>query len=116
MSLNVEMNRMLAQMQAMQKAASMDRVQPTNLAAPAPTEKADQSNSFSTLFKGAIDQVNTLNKTSGELSKAYIAGDPNIDITRVMVASQKSGIASQAMIQVRNKMVESYKEIMNMPL
>ncbi|HEX4937182.1 MAG TPA: flagellar hook-basal body complex protein FliE, partial [Candidatus Kapabacteria bacterium] len=35
---------------------------------------------------------------------------------RVMVASQKSSLAFQAVVQVRNKLVDSYKEIMNMPV
>ncbi|MCG8314862.1 MAG: flagellar hook-basal body complex protein FliE [Pseudomonadales bacterium] len=118
MSLNVDMNRMLAQMKAMQQAASLDRAQSTNLAPPIsnqPTQETEAP-SFGNLFKQAIDQVNEAHQESGRLSKAYVQGDPNVDITRVMVASQKSGIASQAMIQVRNKLVESYKEIMNMPV
>ena len=118
MSLQVEMNRMLAQMKAMEQAATLDRAQPTNLAAPGvqKTEGAQEPDSFSNLFKQAVDQVNGLHKTTGDLRDGYMMGDPNIDITRVMVASQKSSIATQAMIQVRNKVVESYKEIMNMPI
>ncbi|MCG8669020.1 MAG: flagellar hook-basal body complex protein FliE [Pseudomonadales bacterium] len=117
MALNVEMNRMLAQMKAMEQAASLDRAKPTNLAPPS-DQPSDNVNapSFGELFKGAVNQVNELHQASGSLSKAYVQGEPGIDITRVMVASQKSGIATQAMIQVRNKVVESYKEVMNMPL
>ena len=118
MSLQVEMNRMLAQMKTMEQAASLDRAQPTNLAAPGTqkTQEANEPDSFSTMFREAVDQVNGLHKASGEMRDGYLMGDPNIDITRVMVASQKSSIATQAMIQVRNKVVESYKEIMNMPV
>ncbi len=117
MSLNVEMNRMLAQMKAMEQAASLDRAQPTNLAGTAVTPSGSATQpSFGSVFKSAIDQVNGLQKESAALSNAYVNGEPGIDITRVMVASQKSSIASQAMIQVRNKLVESYKEVMNMPV
>lgn len=117
MSLNVEMNRMLAQMKAMEQAASLDRAKPTNLAGTAvqPSQGATPP-SFGDVFKSAVDQVNGLQKESASLSNAYVQGEPGIDITRVMVASQKSSIATQAMIQVRNKLVESYKEVMNMPV
>lgn len=113
-NLNAEMNRMLAQMKAMEQAASLDKAQPTNLAAPA--AKESEPPAFGSLLKTAVDNINGLSKESSRLSEAYIKGDPNVDITRVMVASQKSSIATTAMIQVRNKVVESYKEIMNMPV
>ena len=117
MSLNVEMNRMLAQMKAMEQVASLDRVQPNNLAGSAVTPSEPNAQpSFGSLFKDAVDQVNGLHKDAGALREGYLAGDSGIDITRVMVANQKSSIASQAMIQVRNKLVESYKEVMNMPV
>ena len=118
MSLQVEMSRMLAQMRSMEQAASLDRAQPTNLAAPGLSQSpgVDDAPSFSNVLKQAVGQVNDLQQTAGSLREGYLLGDPNIDITRVMVASEKSSIATQAMIQVRNKMVESYKEIMNMPV
>lgn len=118
MSLKVEMNRMLEQMKAMEQAATLDRAQSTNLAAPGlqKPDETQEAGSFSSLFKQAVDQVNDLHQTTGELRSGYLNGDPNIDITRVMVASQKSSIATDAMIKVRNEVVESYKKIMNMPL
>ena len=59
MSLNVEMNRMIEQMQAMQKAASLDRPQATNLAPPVSNQPVPetQAPSFGTLFKDAVNQV-----------------------------------------------------------
>ena len=43
-------------------------------------------------------------------------GDQGIDLTEVMIASQKSSVAFQAAVQVRNKMVSAYESIMNMPI
>lgn len=118
MSLQVEMSRMLAQMKSMEQAASLDRVQPSNLSVPGLNgpQGVNDTPSFSNVLKQAVGQVNDLHQTAGSLREGYLLGDPNIDITRVMVASEKSSIATQAMLQVRNKMVESYKEIMNMPV
>lgn len=114
MTTSIEMNRMLTQMRAMERMASADRVQPQGIVDLKATEPTTGAPEFSSLFKQAINQVNQANNTSSELSNAYIRGDSGVDITRVMVASQKSSIATQAMIQVRNKLVESYKEVMNM--
>ncbi|MCG8534274.1 MAG: flagellar hook-basal body complex protein FliE [Pseudomonadales bacterium] len=111
MSSSVEMNSLLAQMRELKSVATQD-VRPTQSL----ETKEAAGPQFSSMFKQAIDQVNELQATSGSLQEAYIRGDSNIDITRVMVASQKSSIAFQAVVQVRNKLVESYKDIMNMPV
>lgn len=110
MSHSVEINQVLAQMRQMQKIASIHTPEAN------PLTVKESTSEFSNVFKSAIDQVNNLQQESGALSKAYIKGDGDVDITRVMVASQKSGLAFQSMVQVRNKLVEAYKEIMNMPV
>jgi len=71
---------------------------------------------FSNLLKQSIDQVNDTQKAASSLSGAFSAGDPNVDVTEVMIALQKSGVAFQAMTEVRNKLVEAYKDIMSMPI
>lgn len=71
---------------------------------------------FSDLMTQAIDKVNEVQQASGALQKQYLNGDPSVDITDVMIASQKSGVAFDAMVQVRNKLVEAYKDVMNMPI
>lgn len=71
---------------------------------------------FSDLMTQAVDKVNEVQHASGALQKAYIQGDPNVDITDVMIASQKSGVAFDSMVQVRNKLVEAYRDVMNMPI
>lgn len=71
---------------------------------------------FSELMSQAIDKVNDVQQASGALQKAYLKGDPNVDITDVMIASQKSGVAFDAMVQVRNKLVDAYRDVMNMPI
>lgn len=71
---------------------------------------------FSNLLKQSIDQVNDTQKSAAKLSNAFSAGDPNIDVTEVMIALQKSGVAFQAMTEVRNKLVQAYQDIMSMPV
>jgi len=50
------------------------------------------------------------------LAQAYELGQPGVDITQVMVAMQKSSLSFQALTQVRNKVVDAYQTIMNMPI
>ncbi len=71
---------------------------------------------FGEMFKAAIDTVNANQKHAGNLAQRYETGDASVDLPEVMIALQKSSVSFQAMTQVRNKMVEAYKEIMNMPL
>ena len=80
-----------------------------------PVEK-DEGPSFGDMFKSAIDTVNDSKQHASDLSSRFEQGDPSVDLPEVMIALQKSSVSFQAMTQVRNKMVEAYKEIMNMPL
>ena len=72
--------------------------------------------SFGDMFKSAVDTVNDNQSRASELTQRYELGDPEVDLPEVMIALQKSSVSFQAMTEVRNKMVEAYKQIMNMPL
>ena len=77
------------------------------------TGAAGQSD-FSNLLKQSVDKVNETQVDSKKLQDAFQAGDPNVNVSEVMVAMQKSNVSFQAMLQVRNKLVSAYQEIMNM--
>ena len=81
-----------------------------------PSQQVQETPSFSTVLKSAVNGVNELQKNTSQLQTAYEMGDPNVDITRVMIAAQKSSVAMQAMTQVRNKVVQAYEDIMKMPI
>ncbi|OGT22436.1 MAG: flagellar hook-basal body complex protein FliE [Gammaproteobacteria bacterium RBG_16_57_12] len=71
---------------------------------------------FSAMLKQSIDKVNSLQKTSDALATAYESGDPQVNLAETMIAMQKAGIAFQSMVQVRNKLLSAYQEIMSMPI
>lgn len=71
---------------------------------------------FQAMLKNAVDTVNANQQTSGDLQKRFEMGDPSVDLPEVMIAMQKSSVSFQAMTQVRNKLVEAYKDVMNMPV
>lgn len=63
----------------------------------ADTQNIQNGPKFSELMGQAIDKVNEVQHASGALQKAYLKGDSSVDITDVMIASQKSGVAFDAM-------------------
>ncbi len=71
---------------------------------------------FSAQLKDAINQVNSVQKESGQLKEAFTMGDKNVDLVDVMVASQKANVSFQAMVQVRNKLISAYQDVMSMPI
>lgn len=81
-------------------------------------EKQAQVNKtgFASMLNSAVNQVNDLGHASGQMSKDYTLGDPKVSLTQVMIASQKSSVATTALVQVRNKLVNAYEEIRKMPV
>lgn len=71
---------------------------------------------FTDVLENAIGKVNDMQQQAGNLSDAYLSGDKTVDLTQVMVAGQKANISFQAMVQVRNKLISAYQEIMNMQI
>ncbi|MFT6095021.1 MAG: flagellar hook-basal body complex protein FliE [Pseudohongiellaceae bacterium] len=72
------------------------------------------STGFGSMLKQAVNAVNDTQSKSGALQTAYEMGDPNVDLTEVMIQMQKATVSFEAMTQVRNKMITAYQEVMNM--
>jgi len=72
--------------------------------------------SFSDTLRGALAGVNEAQATSGALARDFELGVPGADLAKVMVASQQSQIAFRATVEVRNRLVQAYQDVMNMPL
>ncbi|HEX4912125.1 MAG TPA: flagellar hook-basal body complex protein FliE [Permianibacter sp.] len=71
---------------------------------------------FGNLFSQALDNVSSLQQQSSALQTRVELGDKSVSLVQAMVASQKSSIAFQATVQVRNRLVAAYQDIMNMPI
>lgn len=71
---------------------------------------------FGATLDNALDNVSRAQRVSGELQAAFEMGDPRADLARVMVAMQQSSVAFKATAEVRNRLVQSYQDIMNMPI
>ncbi|NRQ42298.1 flagellar hook-basal body complex protein FliE [Rheinheimera sp. YQF-2] len=71
---------------------------------------------FSSMLTSALSKVNNLAQETGQMRTAFEMGDKSVSLAQVMIASQKSSLAFEATVQVRNKLVEAYKDIMSMPV
>lgn len=76
---------------------------------------AQSGPSFAEMFEKALQQVETDQKIAGEMTVKLATGEIN-DIAQVMIASERANLSLGMAIQVRNKVIEAYQEIMRMPL
>jgi len=82
-----------------------------------PTTVQDSSaSSFGNLLKNSIAAVNETQQAASELKIAFERDSSNTSLAEVMIASQKADLSFRAMTEVRNKLVNAYEEIMNMPV
>jgi len=78
---------------------------------PAPAGKAD----FSAAIRSAVGQVNDLQAASSASAESFDRGQ-STDIAAVMLSREKASVSFQATLQVRNKLLSAYKDIMSMPV
>lgn len=69
---------------------------------------------FASALKNAIDEVNQAQQSAQQMSQDFATGNTNANLQDVMVNLQKANISFQQMVQVRNKLVSAYHDIMNM--
>ena len=72
-------------------------------------------NNFSDRIGNALDQVASAQSESASITKAYEMGTEH-DLSKVMIQQQVSSLGFQMTLNVRNKVLSAYKDIMNMPV
>ena len=96
------------------KTTNENRADFNNVAKPLAPGQTDPSNkSFADTLKDAVGQVNTLQKTSDKKMQDLATGKTS-DIPDVMMAAEKADIALRMMVQVRNKIIQAYEDVMKM--
>ena len=69
---------------------------------------------FSDVLKNSINEVNTQQADAKNLATSFERGDKSVELSDVMISMQKANVSFQAMLEVRNKLVNAYQDIMNM--
>lgn len=101
----MDINQVLAQMRVLRDQASSR-----------PGAAENNGVDFSTLLQQSVDQVNDVQQQATKLASAFEAGETDASLAEVMVSLQKANVSFQAMVQVRNKLVDAYRDVMNMPI
>lgn len=104
----IDSSRLLAEMQRLSAVASGQ------------TQKPDETNSVAGGFKNvlaeALSEVNQAQLQASKMAEAVVRGDPKVTLAEAMIQSQKANIAFEATVQVRNRLIQAYQDIMNMPI
>lgn len=106
----IDINSLLTQMRTLSA-----QLEPGAAATPAIGD-AKAPDSFGKLLKQSIEDVAQSQNQARQMSAAFDRGDPGTDLPQVMLAVQKADLSFRAMTEVRNKLVDAYSNIMNMPL
>ncbi|GGI16362.1 hypothetical protein GCM10008066_03580 [Oxalicibacterium faecigallinarum] len=69
---------------------------------------------FSKALKASLDNVASAQSSADALGQRFTMGDDSVNLSDVMISMQKASISFQATLQVRNKVVSAYQEMMNM--
>lgn len=97
---------LLAQMRAAMTAAQGGGV----TQAPSATGGMD----FANVLKSSLDGVAQAQNHAQDMQKAFVMGDDSVSLSDTMISMQKANIQFQTTLQVRNKVVAAYNDIMNM--
>ncbi|WP_332674702.1 flagellar hook-basal body complex protein FliE [Aromatoleum sp.] len=83
---------------------------------PAQGAQATGGVDFAEVLQGALRDVSAAQQEARGMAQEFSTGDPNVNLQDVMVNLQKASLSFQQMVQVRNKLVTAYQDIMNMPV
>lgn len=98
-----------------QRITSLLSLEPTLKRPEQPDAAEKQGETFAQMLDRALSQVERDLKTADEMAVKLATGEIN-DIAQVMIASERANLSLGLTIQVRNKVIEAYQEIMRMQI
>jgi flagellar hook-basal body complex protein FliE len=69
--------------------------------------------SFGDTLKRALEQVSTTQENAHSQANAFLRGEP-VELHQVMAATEEAGIAVEMLVEIRNKVTEAYRTVINM--
>ena len=121
---NMQIDGVLAQIRALQqqtRISAQPQVKPAGISPPGGGGQGGGVQgpggvSFANVLKQGLDKVNATQAQAADLATRFDRGDPGVELSSVMIESQKASVAFRATVEVRNRLVGAYQEIMNMPI
>jgi flagellar hook-basal body complex protein FliE len=114
---NVHIDSVLAQIRALQQQTKIGATALKKPEAPGVTQPGSAGPvSFAAVMKQGLDAVNAAQQQAATLAARFERGEPGVELSQVMLESQKASVAFRATVEVRNRLVSAYQEIMNMPI
>ena len=116
---NMQIDAVLAQIRSMQSQVRGAGGPPSEISqAAAGVGGAVQSpaSPFANVLKQGLDHVNQAQSRASDLATQFERGVPGVELPQVMMEMQKASVSFRAITEVRNKFVNAYQEIMNMPI
>ena len=86
---------------------------PTAIRPPAVTTAVQGTEGFGDTLKNAVSAVNDMQRDATQATEALASGKP-IDSAQALVTIEKANVSFQFAVQIRNKLLEAYQEIMRM--
>lgn len=105
----LEINKVLTQMRALAGELQAPL-------APARAPGADGGPAFGSILADALATVSRQQEAASTLARNFELGTGEASVAEVMVSMQKASLSFEAVTQVRNRLVEAYRDIMNMPI
>jgi flagellar hook-basal body complex protein FliE len=90
----------------------LEQTRPAGKPEPAPSEG---KGSFGDLLGDLIQSVNDLHGESGQMQEALLRGDP-VELHQVMIKLEEAGLATDLILEIRNRLVTGFTELMRMPM
>ena len=80
-----------------------------------PVDNSVEKSNFTEIFSNMINSVNSLQLEAGQAQELLATGDA-ADLHQVILAAEKAGIAMDLLLEIRNKLVDAYQNLMRMPM
>jgi len=100
-----EIDRMVNQLRAVAAQAA---------SAPSSATQDPAGKDFAVLLQSAVNEANSAQTEARQLSRQFESGNSDVNLQDVVLSLQKASLSFQTMVQVRNKLVSAYQDVMNM--
>ncbi|MEO6078229.1 MAG: flagellar hook-basal body complex protein FliE [Steroidobacteraceae bacterium] len=115
---NMQIDGVLAQIRALQQQTKIGNTSPLRSAemGGAMGVAGGSQVSFANVLKQGLDRVNESQLQASNLATRFERGDSGVELSQVMIESQKASVSFRATVEIRNRLVNAYQDIMNMPI